>query len=148
VWADRECVQLHGVVDAPVQRRAEGFGALGGVLGDVGSHRLGRQLPGPGRRDRTDIKLSAPAHYEGHGLVLDELGHRHRDPLGSEPHGLGQQLGREERWRWRRRGGVVLERGGVQADHRVEVDRTPSLVLGHLAEAHPDHPVKPPAADP
>jgi hypothetical protein len=42
VRADRKRIQFDGVGDAPVQRGAEGLGALGRVLGDVAGDRLGR----------------------------------------------------------------------------------------------------------
>jgi hypothetical protein len=138
-------VELAKVVDAAVQRRAEALGAFGGVLGDVAGDLLGGGGAGAGSADGAQVQLLAP-HCSPRTVAAEggDGGAGGRDQLAVDDAGVGSQADRGgeqvdgEALRGREDGvGLVVRRGGVQADDGVEVDQTPQLVLGDLGERHP-----------
>jgi len=107
-------------------RRSRVPGALGGlrgVLGHVPGHRGVGQLPG--RRDRSDVELTAPG--EGPRGETRGGGSPHLDGAGGLADGVGQQAQGGPGGRRGRRPG-----GAVEADDGVEVDDAAPLVLGDL----------------
>jgi hypothetical protein len=121
---------------------AEALGGLGGVLGDVAGHLLRAQLLGVaiGSGDIADIELLAPPGIPGRLLI--ERRARHPD----SSHRRAERLLEEHRrkaLRWRGQTARTAAGGGrVQADDRVEVNRPPTLELGHLGIGNPHQPAQ------
>jgi hypothetical protein len=127
-------------VDATVEAAAEALGGLGGVLGDVASHLLGRQLPRLlVSGDVAHVELLAPPCIPTRPAAIDgRAGHPHgrdRLPQGVLEDGGGKALGRRSQ-----AAGAAALGGRVQADDRMEVDRPTPLELGHLRVRHAHEP--------
>jgi hypothetical protein len=140
----RELVQVVEVVggDAAVEARAEALGGLGGVLGDVAGHLLGRQLSGLAAvsGDVVDVELLAPAGIPLRSAIDGRAGHGHG--RRSQGNRLLEQTG-GERLRGRGEAGRAAALGGrVQAQDGVEVDGASALELGYLGIGDPDEPAQ------
>jgi hypothetical protein len=129
VVADVELGEFGGELQRAVESSRGRFGALGGVLGDVGGDGpFGEFLAvvEVGGSDGADVELTAEG--EGVGASVDDrsvdadLGRGGGDGAGEE---FGGGPGRG-------RGGGVA--GAVEADDGVEVDGAALLVLGDLGE--------------
>src|SRR5215208_6073130 len=115
-------VQVGGA-DALVEAAAEALGGLGGVLGDVARHLLGRQLPGLIRvlGDVVHVELLTPAGIPARTVVQRRAGYpgsRDRQPQSVLEEGGGEGPG----W-WGQAARAAAVGGRVQADDGVEVDR-------------------------
>ncbi len=127
--ADVELGEFGGELQWPVEGARRGFGALGGVLGDVGGDgSLGQFLAvvEVGGADRADVELAAEG--KGVGAAVDDRAVDADLGCGG-PDGVGQQV-----CRCPARGRGVAAAGAVEADDRMEVDCSALLVLGDLGE--------------
>ena len=121
-----EAVEVIGS-EASVQAAAEALGGLGGVLGDVPSHLLGRELPRllTVLGDVVDVELLPPAGIPVRPVVQRRAGHA--DSRDGQAERLLEEGGGERLWGRGETARTAAVGGCVQADDGVEVDRPTSL---------------------
>ncbi len=131
VVADVEVGEFGGELEGAVESSRGCFGALGGVLGDVGGDgSFGEFLNAVevGGSDGADVELAAEG--EGVGAVVDGRA-VDADFCGRGADGVSQEFSGCPG-----RGWGVASGGAVDADDGVEVDGSAFLVLGDLGEGH------------
>jgi hypothetical protein len=129
VVADVDLGEFGEELEGTVQRSRGGFGALGGVLGDVrGNRPFGEFLAAVevGGSDGSYVELAAEGE-DVRAVVDDRAFYADCGRGGAD--GVGQQLGGGPG----RRRGVSAVRA-VDADDGVEVDGAALLILGDLGE--------------